>query len=76
MKDLDGREYDGWVMQFPERWGGLLEKARFNRTRSGLWDDYIGVSLHWRTERREAEIQRYRRIGIHPVKVRIAEVTE
>ncbi len=72
MKDLDGREYDGWVMRYPEDWGGNLISYSFKETRTQLWDRWIKYDIE--REPREAAIQRYRRRGFRLVKVKLIEV--
>ncbi len=76
MKDSDGREYDGWVLRYPEDWGGVLDKGSFSPTRTDLWDNFLGPSDSWQRARRHSEIMRYRDMGFRLVKVQIVEVKE
>ncbi len=74
MKDVLGREYDGWVVRYPEAWGRKLAKYTFALTRKDLWDNFIGA-LPKGTSRKSRNAK-YRRIGFRAVKVRIVEVVE
>ena len=72
MKDSEGRQYDGWCLRYPEDWGGLLMKYVYARTRSEVWDSFLGP--YEIEQGRRARIAKYRRSGFVMVKVRIEEV--
>ncbi len=74
MKDSKGREYDGWVMAYPEKGSYDLVTHTFATTRTDAWHNLLGT-FETASGRRRWH-RKMRRAGYRAVKVRLVEVDE